>query len=162
MELSLEEHPLGDVDREEQRPLDRRLCYHGRFGVLGDGPKQREFGDLLVHADDLRPGVDEAGFGERLSEAHERLSAFLQERGRLRCFGDLGDGEDSRLYGRPFTRDELFGDGDDAGRERHETFRRLGRVLVGGPEDKAATEESVAYLVLCERVQELLRDASSE
>ena len=162
MELSLEEHPLGDVDREEHRPFDRRLGYHRRFGVLGDGPEQRELGNLLVHADDLRPGVYETGFGERLPEAHERLSAFLKESGRLWGFGDLGDGEHSRLDGRPFARGELFGDGDDAGRERHETFRRLGGILVGGPEDQAASEESVAYLVLGERVQELLGDARSE
>ena len=162
MELSLEEHPLGDIDREEHRPLDRRLGYHRRFGVLGDGPEQRELGDLLVHADDLRSGVYETRFGERLSEAHERLAAFLQESGSLRGFGDLGDGEHSRLDGRPFARGELFGDGDDARRKRHEPFRRLGGVLVGGPEDQAASEEPIAYLVLGERVQELLGDARSE
>ena len=162
MELSLEEHPLGDVDREEHRPLYRRLGYHRRFGVLGDCPEQRKLRNLLVHSNHLRPGVDETGFGERLSEAHERLAAFLQESGRLWGFGDLGDGEHSRLDGRPFARGELFGDGDNAGRERHMTFRRLGGVLVGGPEDEAAAEESIAYLVLGERVQELLGDASPE
>ena len=162
MELSLEEHPLRDVDREEHRPLYRSLGYNRRFGVLGDCPEQRELGDLLVHAHHLRPGVDETGFGERLPEAHERLAAFLQERRRLRGFWNLGDCEHSRLDGRPFARGELFGDGDDAGRERHEPFRRLGGVLVGGPEDQAASEESVAYLVLGERIQELIGNARSE
>ena len=89
MELAFEEHPARDMHGERRRPFDRSASDAGVFGIFGERPEEREFGDLFVHAHHGRARHRHFGLGERFAERDGLLHHLFE---RLDRFGRFGDG----------------------------------------------------------------------